>query len=183
MRTCRIAPFLAANLPPDIVNAFSENIDMISAVTSLDCSGIGGLEHLGAMTFGQRLNIIHGKSGCGRTRLLDEIKSKSNGSVTFHPLPPCNFSGRSTTQSLIWLIESLVDIQPADTCVCLLLDDVLDFLDADLAQKLFRLLGHQRLQSILTAKPRHMELVSRIVCKEFQRVEEIAGTPALMRCR
>ena len=180
MRTCRIAPYLHHHLSADEVHAIADNIDIIHSVFSLDCSGIGGL-HLGVVEFSPNLNIIQGRSGSGMTRMLDALKLNADHDIELPPLPRLDLPHSSSGMRLIRIIQALVEIQPADTS-CLLLDDVLDFLDGDWAEKLIVFLaGHER-QVIMTGEPCRIDILRKVLRLQFRLIGQTVTSPSLMQC-
>ena len=181
MITCRIAPHLEAHLPANIARGISDNVDIIPIQTSLDCSKSPGLEHLGTLEFGPNLNILSGHAGSGMTRLLEAMKAKTNHDVTLPPLSIPDLSRLSPGEALCQVIRALVELQPIDVS-CILLDNVLDYLDRDWAIKLISFLAAQRKQTILTGRCHQIHAVWSSVSNRFALVERTSSVPALIQC-
>ena len=182
MFTCRIADYLHRHLSADEVREISENVDVIPIVTSLDCSGIGGLARLGTLEFSPNLTIIQGRSGVGASRILEALKSKADHDVQLPPLPIPDLSRLSPGERLFQIIHALVEIQPSDTS-CLLLDGVLNFLDRSWAGKLIVFIAGQRRQVVLSAKRNQIDAVLRTcIHLGFRLVEETNTLPSLTQC-
>ena len=181
MYTYRIAPYLEAHLPANIAHGIFNNVDIIPIQTSLDCSPLPGLEHLGTLEFSPNLNIIQGRSGVGATRILEALKCKSDHDVTLPPLSIPDISHSSPGEALCQVIQALVQVQPIDES-CILLDNVLDYLDRDWAIKLISFLSAQRKQTILTGRCHQIEDVWSRLGPLFCLVEETDTVPALIQC-
>lgn len=178
MYTCRIRSYLEAHLPADIARGISDDVDIIPIQTSLDCSKLPGLD-IGVLELSPNLTIIQGGS-CGRTRILEALKSAVPRNVTIPPFPKMDLSRLSLGEKLFEIIHALVEILPDDGC--LLLDDVLEFLDRDRAEKLIVFIAGQGKQVVMTGRCHRIDALRTCINLSFRLVERTNSVPALIQC-
>jgi hypothetical protein len=180
MISCLLKEYFTQNLPPEYARSIIDNIDVVPAVLSLDCSMLSGLGHLGVIEFCPQLNIIIGRSGSGMTRILEALKSGAGHRVMLPPLPRLNLSRMSPGMLLMEIIGALVEIQPTDSC--LLLDDVFDCLDKERTRELIGFIALYRKQVILASKPHRIEAALSCIRREYRSVEGTDTVPSLIQC-
>lgn len=158
MTTCHIESFFKTHFPEPVASIATGLFDVVPAVRAIALSTIEGIEPKRSWGFGPRLNVVCGPSGSGKTRVLEALRQRTGTVAT--ALPPqkqCDFDGMSFGQTVMALGKLLLNIQPEGTC--LLMDDVLGYLDQESTAHLFHLLRPHGRQVILTVKPHQLDVV------------------------
>ena len=155
MLTYYAEPWVRSFLPPDAVPITRGHFDIVRAVDRVSFTDVPGLEHIGIVAFDFRLNIVSGT--LGKTRLLERVKSVSGPAPELPPIPRTKDDSLSSGQWLMLVLEQILRIPPAGTC--LLLDDLLDHLDRPHQQAVLGLLRAHPRQSVMTVKSRLLDEV------------------------
>ena len=126
---------------------------LINQINKVPLRGLGGFDQDAVMEFSDGLNIVNLISGGGKTRLLRWIAQGSERCPVLQPLVPFvpfEAGGQSFGQSVLEICRLVLDLSPADACI--LMDDVLGFLDASNTALFIRGAEEAGKQVILTVK-------------------------------
>lgn len=154
--TCHILPWLRQVSSPEIATDLAEHFNVVGAIKAVSFVGVGGLERLGVLQLRPHtICVITGR--LGKTRALETVKRQA-GEASPLQRPSVHISPeQSAGQTLKSVLFALLQVQPEGSA--LLVDDVLDSVDAATAREVLGLLAHHDKQVILSVRPRMVEMV------------------------
>lgn len=152
MHTCNMAKVFERYLPAGVMPSIRGRFDMAWSVSG--SMAFGGVASDGEVSFkfSDTLNIICGPAGSGKTGLLEVIKHNGPESLPGgEPMAQMQIDLGPLPLELQLTSSAQIILEMMPYSYCLLIDDVLDALDAESERRFLDVLANAEKQVILSA--------------------------------